>query len=417
MLTLRNVVNVDILQDIQKRFSDATGFGVIIADQQGIPVTMPTNFTSFCNHMRSSQEGLQCCVLSDQKVGLIAAKQAKPILHYCHSGLVDIAAPIILNGEYLGSVLCGQVLLENRDEKHVNQIREKIKHISMDQELIQLYVEKIEFTGRKRIEAVIEMLQLVANYIIKTGANNLAQDELNEKNQKLMEEMEVRATLEKFLEEAQFKVLQSQINPHFLFNTLNTISRLAYLENAEQTQKVTYSLAKIMRYSLRNIDQHVSLKEELDYVKNYISIQQSRFRNRIQYEEIVEVDAEALKMPILSIQPIIENAIIHGFEPNNSTVDIKIHVFIKNDNVVIEISDTGVGMTKETLSSIFLQPSVRKNSHTTGIGMNNVHKRIQFYFGEEYGITVLESQPGNGTKVRIVIPNPGGVCLEGNDCG
>lgn len=90
MLTLRNVVNVDILQDIQKRFSDATGFGVIIADQQGIPVTMPTNFTSFCNHMRSSQEGLQCCVLSDQKVGLIAAKQAKPILHYCHSGLVDI---------------------------------------------------------------------------------------------------------------------------------------------------------------------------------------------------------------------------------------------------------------------------------------------------------------------------------------
>ncbi|MFE4243364.1 sensor histidine kinase [Peribacillus butanolivorans] len=409
MLTLRNVVNVDILQDIQKRFSDATGFGVIIADQQGIPVTMPTNFTSFCNHMRSSQEGLQCCVLSDQKVGLIAAKQAKPILHYCHSGLVDIAAPIILNGEYLGSVLCGQVLLENRDEKHVNQIREKIKHIPMDQELIQLYVEKIEFTGRKRIEAVIEMLQLVANYIIKTGANNLAQDELNEKNQKLMEEMEVRATLEKFLEEAQFKVLQSQINPHFLFNTLNTISRLAYLENAEQTQKVTYSLAKIMRYSLRNIDQHVSLKEELDYVKNYISIQQSRFRNRIQYEEIVEVDAEALKMPILSIQPIIENAIIHGFEPNNSTVDIKIHVFIKNDNVVIEISDTGVGMTKETLASIFLQPSVRKNSHNTGIGMNNVHKRIQFYFGEKYGITALESQPGNGTKVRIVIPNPGGV--------
>ncbi|MEF2093759.1 PocR ligand-binding domain-containing protein [Bacillus sp. CFBP9009] len=409
MLTLRKVVNVEILQDIQKRFSDATCFGVIIADQQGIPVTMPSNFTSFCNHMRSSQEGLQCCVLSDQKVGLIAAKQAKPILHYCHSGLVDIAAPIILNGEYLGSVLCGQVLLENRDEKHVMQIREKIKHIPIDQELIQLYVDKIEFTGRKRIEEVIEMLQLVANYIVNIVANNLVQEELNEKNQKLMEEIEVRATLEKFLEEAQFKVLQSQINPHFLFNTLNTITRLAYLENAEQTQKVTYSLAKIMRYSLRNIDQHVSLKEELDYVKNYISIQQSRFHNRIQYEEIVEVDAEALKMPILSIQPIVENAIIHGFEPNNSPIDIKIHVFLKNDLVVIEISDSGVGMTKETLSSIFLHRDVKKNSHTTGIGMNNVHKRIQYYFGDEYGITALESKPGKGTMVRIVIPNQGGV--------
>ncbi|MFI8493143.1 PocR ligand-binding domain-containing protein [Peribacillus butanolivorans] len=409
MLALRNVVNVEILQDIQNRFSDATGLGVIIADQQGIPVTMPTNFTSFCNHMRSSEEGLQCCVLSDQKVGLIAAEQAKPILHYCHSGLVDIAAPIILNGEYLGSVLCGQVLFENRDEKHVDQIREKIKHLSIDQELLQLYVDRIEFTGRKRIEAAIEMLQLVANYIIERGANTLAQEELNEKNKKLKEEIEVRATLEKFLEEAQFKVLQSQINPHFLFNTLNTISRLAYLENAEQTQKVTYSLAKIMRYSLRDIDQHVSLREELDYVKNYISIQQSRFRNRIQYEEVVEVDAEVLKMPILSIQPIIENAIIHGFEPTTSSVVIKAHVFLKKDKVVIEISDSGLGMTKETLASIFTHPNAKKNSRSTGIGMNNVHKRIQFYFGERYGITALESQPGNGTKVRIVIPNPGGV--------
>ncbi|MCQ6268827.1 PocR ligand-binding domain-containing protein [Fictibacillus sp. WQ 8-8] len=409
MLTLRNVVNVEILQEIQTRFSDATGLGVIIADQHGIPVTKPTNFTSFCSQMRSSEEGLQCCVLSDRKVGLMAAEQAKPIVHYCHSGLVDVAAPIILNGKYLGSILCGQVLVENSDENHVDEIREKTKHLPIDQELLRLYFEKIEFTSDKRIEAATEMLQLVANYIIKTGANYLAQEELNEKNQKLMEEMETRSTLENLLQEAQLKVLQSQINPHFLFNTLNTISRLAYLENAEQTQNVTYSLAKIMRYSLRNIDQLVTLREELDYMKNYINIQQSRFRNRIKYEEIVEVDAKALKMPILSIQPIIENAIIHGFEPQNSTVVIKIHIFLKNDNVVLEISDTGVGMTKEAISSIFSHSSVKKSSHTTGIGMNNVQKRIQHYFGEEYGITAIKSQPGIGTTVRMVIPKSGGV--------
>ncbi|WP_407408234.1 PocR ligand-binding domain-containing protein [Peribacillus sp.] len=409
MLTLRNIVDVEMLQDIQKRFSDATGFGVIIADQQGIPVTIPTNFTSFCNHIRSNEEGFKYCVLSDQKVGLIAAEQAKPIMHYCHSGLVDVAAPIILNGEYLGSVLCGQLLLENRDEKRIEQSREKLRSLPINQGLLELYLGEIEFTSRKRIKAVMEMLELVANYIIKTAVNFLAQEELNTMNQKLVEEMNARASLEKLLEEAQLKILQSQINPHFLFNTLNTISRLAYLENAEQTQKVTYSLAKIMRYSLRNIDQPVTLKEELDYVKNYINIQQSRFRSLIQYEEIVDVEAELVKLPIFSIQPIIENAIIHGFEPDNSTVTVKTHVFLDKGNIVIEVSDTGVGMTKEKLSSIFLPSSKKKYGHTTGIGIDNVKKRLQFHFGEEYGITTIESKPGIGTMVRIIIPVSGGV--------
>jgi two-component system, LytTR family, sensor kinase len=408
-LTLRNIVNVEILQEIQERFSDATGFGVIIADEQGVPVTRPTNFTSFCTHIRSSEKGLQCCISSDRNVGLIAAEQGKPIIHYCHSGLVDLAAPIFLNGKHLGSVLCGQVLIEDRDEKQVDLIREKTKHLPIDQELLQLYFEKIEFTSQKRIETATELLQLVANYIIKMGANYLTQEELNEKNQKLMEEMQARTRLEKLLQETQLKVLQSQINPHFLFNTLNTISRLAYLENAEQTQNMTHSLAKIMRYSLRNIDQLVTLKEELDYTKNYLNIQQSRFRDRIQYEERIDVDIETLKMPILSIQPIIENAIIHGFEPQDSRVVIKIHGFLKDENVVLEISDTGVGMTEEKVTSMFLDSSVKKNSHTTGIGMNNVQKRIQYYFGEEYGITAVESRPGVGTMVRIVIPNSGGV--------
>lgn len=148
-------------------------------------------------------------------MGLIAAKQAKPSIHYCHSGLVDIAAPIVLNDKHLGSVLCGQVLLEDQDEKQLDKIREKTKHLPIDQELLQLYFEKIEFTSQKKIEASTEMLQLVANYIVKLGANNLVQEELNEKNQKLMEEIKVRSRLEKLLQETQLKVLQSQINPHF----------------------------------------------------------------------------------------------------------------------------------------------------------------------------------------------------------
>ncbi|CAH0345181.1 PocR ligand-binding domain-containing protein [Bacillus sp. CECT 9360] len=409
IFTLRNIVNVEVLQEIQERFSDATGFAVIIADEQGIPVTRPSNFTNFCTQIRLSEQGSQCCIASDRKVGLNAAEQGKPVIHYCHSGLIDIAASIVLDGRHLGSVLCGQVLLQGHDEERLEQIREKSKQLPIDQELLQLYFEKIKFISQKQIEAAAQMLQMVANYIIKVGANYLAQEELHEKNQKLMEELQNRVELEKLLQETQLKVLQSQINPHFLFNTLNTIARLAYLENAEQTQNVTYSLAKIMRYSLRNTDGMVTLKEELDYITHYLNIQQNRFHNRICFEQEIEADVEAIKIPIFTIQPIIENAIIHGFEPQDSKVDIKISGSLKENKVFIEVSDTGEGIPEERLSTILSGGRTTKNSHTTGMGMTNVHKRLQHYFGIEYGITGIESKIGVGTVVQITIPGSGGV--------
>ncbi|MDN4073010.1 sensor histidine kinase [Fictibacillus terranigra] len=411
IFTLRNIVNVTVLQEIQERFSEATGFAVIIADELGIPVTKPSNFTSFCTNIRSSEQGSKCCILSDRKVGQLAAQHGKPIVHHCHAGLVDIAAPLVLDGRHLGSVLCGQVLVDGHDEQRIEHIRDNFKQLLIDQDFLQKYFDEIKFVSKRRIEAAAEMLQLVANYIIEIGANHMAEQELNERNLKLAQEQQLRTQLEKLLQETQLKVLQSQINPHFLFNTLNTISRLAYLENAEQTQNVTYSLAKIMRYSLRNNDQMVTLKEELDYIQNYVNIQQSRFRNRIHYHENIEVNAEEIRIPIFTIQPIIENAIIHGFESHENDIVITLHCFLKDHQVQIDIYDTGIGMSEETLASLFSRQGRERNSHTTGIGMNNVQKRLQYYFGEDNGITGVESKIGAGTIVRISIPHPGGVII------
>ncbi|WP_082235339.1 sensor histidine kinase [Halobacillus massiliensis] len=404
VLTLRNIVDVEELQEIQESFSNATGFAVIIADNQGIPVTKPTNFTSFCTKIRSSPEGSQCCILSDKTVGLLAVEEGKVAKHYCHSGLVDMAAPIVYNGNHLGSVLCGQVLIKDQDEKFLSDIREKIKRIPIDQDLLNLFLAKIEFTSEQQVESAAGMLQLVANYITKFGAVRMAKDEANEKNQLLGKEEKLRISLEKTLKQTQFKVLQSQINPHFLFNTLNTIAHLAYLENAEQTQSVTYSLSKIMRYSLRNIDQLVTLKEEVDYINNYLNIQQSIYRDRVQFQKIIDIDSEMIKLPILTIQPLIENAIKHGLKNGDDHIVIKIHGYVDNECFVLEIIDTGTGIHKGKLDHILSQSDKFRNGHNTGIGIPNVHKRLQYYYGEEYGITAIESQIGTGTKVRLELP-------------
>lgn len=416
-LTLQDLVNVDTLQEIQDRFADATGLGVVIADQDGTPVTQPSNFTNFCTLIRSSPKGMRSCILSDERVGMMAAQQGRPVIHRCHSGLVDLAAPIIVDERYLGSVLCGQVLIEDVDEEGLDSIRSKTNQIPVDQKQLTAYFRQIGFKTQKRVEAAAEMLYLVANYIVKIGATHLAQQELFAKRQKLLEESEIRARLEKTLKETQLKVLQSQINPHFLFNTLNTISRLAYLEGADQTQNVTYSLAKILRYSLRNIDQLVYLRDELEHVKQYLSIQQSRFPGRIHYRERLEAGSDLVKIPILCLQPIFENAVVHGFEPKEGNMTITVTTFTKNENVIIEVDDDGAGMTAEEVKSILSEDKPQGSGHTTGIGLKNVHKRIQHYLGEEYGITSITSRLGAHTTVQITVPKTGGANIEADDRG
>lgn len=410
---LNQLVNVEVLQEIQERFAVASGLGVIIADEYGQPITTPSNFTNFCSKMRSTEEGAKCCVLSDQSLGRQAVLQEKPSVHYCHAGLIDLAAPIVLNGKHLGSVLCGQVLMEPQDKKQIQFMREQFKHFSIDKELLEQYVQEIEFSSQRRIDSTLQMLQLVADYIVKIGSNHMVEEELNNK---LVKELETHIQLESLLQETELKVLQTQVNPHFLFNTLNTISRIAYLENAEQTQNVTYSLAKIMRYSLRSSAEPVTLKEELDYIQSYLTIQQSRFRNQIQYEQLLELDVEAIKVPIFSIQPIIENAIIHGLEPQNGELKIKFHGYLKNGNVILEISDTGIGVSEARIATIFSAARKKSNSHTTGIGMNNVQQRIKHYFGEEYGISEIKSEIGMGTTVQITLPVVEVDALESHDC-
>ena len=402
---LQEIVNVEVLQDVQDQFSHASGMGVIITDKNGIPVTTPTNFTSFCTYIRSTKEGLTYCMLSDKVLGLKAAKKAKPVHHLCHSDLTDLAAPILLHGKHIGTILCGQVLKKGLDRQKVDQVFSKWKNSTINQNLLSLYHKQLKHTDEKQLEATMQTLQLAASYLSELAANYLTQKELNESRQKLLEERHIREQLERLLKETELKALNSQINPHFLFNTLNTISRLAYMENAKQTEDVTYILANIMRYTLRDVTQLVTLREELDYIRDYISIQNRRFDNRIQYEELMDLDATTVRVPILTVQPLIENAVIHGLDAEVGELSIILHGKKVNKGVVLQITDTGTGMNKERLSAILPIGSEERKGHRSGIGMENIHKRMKHYFGEMFGINKIDSKLGAGTTIEILIPN------------
>lgn len=214
---------------------------------------------------------------------------------------------------------------------------------------------------------------------------------------------------DRLVKELELKTLQSQINPHFLFNTLNSISKLAYIEGAEQTSDLAVSVSRLLRYNLQKLDQAVPLREEVEHVNEYMNIQKARFRDRIQF--VTRIDEEALDsiVPCLTLQPILENAFVHGIEHMEEGAVLELNIDRKEaGEVVIEIRDNGAGMNQETVEMLLQsireeKPRLAKKGKSTGLGTHNVFKRLHLFFDGQQKIEI-DSKEGAGTTVRFTLP-------------
>ncbi len=205
-------------------------------------------------------------------------------------------------------------------------------------------------------------------------------------------------------QEIEMKSLQMQINPHFLYNTLDTINWIARMNGVDQIGDLTYSLGNLMRYSLSKRD-FVTIDEELKNLRDYVEIQNVRYGDRMTVS--YEADPELLDtyVPKLLLQPILENAIIHGVEDKIEPALIQIRVYHEADDLYMVVEDDGVGMSQEAIEGLLdLQPenSTKKTIRRghTSIGVNNVNRRIQKVFGPSCGLQI-QSQLGSGTKVTL----------------
>ncbi|OLS39251.1 sensor histidine kinase [Bacillus sp. MRMR6] len=204
------------------------------------------------------------------------------------------------------------------------------------------------------------------------------------------------------LQESQFRSLQSQINPHFLFNTLNTLSKKAYLEGSEETSDLLVSVAGLLRYNLKRLDRSVTLQEEVMVLKQYMDIQKARFTERLNLVLLVDESCLNVRIPALTLQPIIENAVIHAIEPKEDGGTIWVRVIDGDQQITIEIEDDGSGMEEDKIRQILEEDSVQTEGHSTGIGFSNVVKRLRLFFGYDEIIDIV-SYKGCGTKVIIRI--------------
>ena len=214
--------------------------------------------------------------------------------------------------------------------------------------------------------------------------------------------------------EAELHALQNQINPHFLYNTLEVIRGRALVQNAQDIADMTEALATIFRYNINRPGDVATLQEEIDNVRNYMLIQNCRFGDRFRFEtEIEDVEDGILThvLPVLTLQPLVENAIYHGINERIGGGRIRLKAYLTQRDLLIIISDNGKGMDDVTLQEIHRKlvgaseglPVEKKTGRGTGIALTNVNQRIKFYFGKEYGLDV-KSTLGIGTTITITIP-------------
>ena len=230
--------------------------------------------------------------------------------------------------------------------------------------------------------------------------NNLREFHLSEKTgyevQNLVEHFNVMVEKIKYLREYEIKALHSQINPHFLYNTLDTIIWMAEFEDNEKVISITKSLANYFRLSLSNGHEKIPLKDEIMHTKEYLFIQKQRYEDKLSYFFNIEDESLlSIEVPKIIIQPIVENSIYHGIKNLSGNGIITIDVYRQNSTVNISVKDNGIGFEKAKQF---------KKSKTGGVGTQNVDKRIKFYYGKNYGVFINKDSKIEGAEVIIKIP-------------
>jgi len=205
--------------------------------------------------------------------------------------------------------------------------------------------------------------------------------------------------------EAQLNILQSQINPHFIYNTLESIKWLMLSDEPEKADDMITRLAELFRQSIRKGESEILLKEELDSLDAYNAIQLVRYEDSLEIIRDIRVDTTAYKITKMCLQPLIENAVTHGVEPKGEKGRIQILIEQIKDTLVVEVTDNGVGMSPARLDEVrnVLRSNTPPESETSGVGLANVNRRIQLMYGEEYGLSV-NSETGVGTCITLRIP-------------
>ncbi|MDE7319516.1 MAG: histidine kinase [Lachnospiraceae bacterium] len=241
-----------------------------------------------------------------------------------------------------------------------------------------------------------EMVENIRNYIEQLRATMERENQLKERE--LM--------MQSHLKDAQLKYLQAQINPHFLFNTLNAGAQLAMMEEADRTGRFLENVAEFFRYNVRKNDEDAALREEIHLVDNYVYILNVRFAGEILFSRDIDETLLDVRVPSMILQPLVENAFNYGIRNISWTGRIELSVYQRDEKICISIWDNGAGMEPERIEQVLSgrAQEAEAGAGGSGVGMKNVMERLRLYFRDQAGLQIFSEGKNTGTEVLITIP-------------
>jgi Putative regulator of cell autolysis len=311
----------------------------------------------------------------------------------CQYGLENSLLPIKVEDQIIGYIGGMQVFTQDTEyHKYMIDIHSLNEQKNKDLEYIAKSISSLKIIDPNKIKVHEQLCRHIAKNISLDLSENSSH--INSDVARLSIEKEM---LEKKINDLEAKNMSLVVNPHFLFNTLNCIARIAYFENSHTTEELIYCLSDLLRYNLKQADQLHTIASEIDNIEKYLHIQKVRFKNRLEYEIDISEDIKAFRIPNMVIQPIVENALIHGITPKRDGGRIKISADKFHDKIIISIADNGNGFPKEVLEQI------KEDENKMGLGFRSTDKRLKQIYGNSYGLEITKSDY-SGSTVTVTIP-------------
>lgn len=385
-----NLLEHFIVPNLYDRYSSILSLSdipILLLDINGEILLELIPSPDFCSHICQKNENTIC----DDYLHQI--KNNKKGKFTCKYNLENIILPITVENETLGYIAgIRSYSKDNEYKKHMIDINFLTNDKITDIEFIARSISSLKVVQEKKIEIHEQFCDQIAR--------NIALDLLDiiSKSNGDLERLSIeKELLEKQIIELEAKNMSLAVNPHFLFNALNCIARIAHFENSHSTEELIYCLSDLLRYNLKSNNNIHTISAEIDNIEKYLYIQEVRFKNRLEYNINIPDNIKSYKIPNMIIQPIVENAIIHGIAPKRDGGKINIYGEKTNKKIVFYIADNGNGFPDDVLKKL------KKPKYESGLGFKNTDNRLKQYYGEQYGLDIIKSDY-SGSTVTITIP-------------
>lgn len=385
------------LQSVLDHLSQVLEVNISLLNHEGEYLFQTGNRASFCAAMVEASGGGHCRKFF-REVYTQVGDSVRPHFFSCCHNIASIIVPIQRHGRVAGFLKCGEIMLSTADrEVLLGETVALSERYGLDVSVLQRAVSDLPIEPKSRLYTVAEATMSIARAIINQAESKRRQHELDKSRLSLVQEQLAKASLEKALHESGLKLLQSQVNPHFLFNTLNVISQMAYLEGAVKASGLTRDLSELLRYTLRKSEQLIPLQDEIGLLRHYINIQKERFGDRVRFTVTVDEhsigDMSRVSLPCMILQPLVENAIVHGLESRVEGGGVEITLWANGAMLMARVRDNGCGFDLEAV----------RHSAENRVGLKSTRSRLALHYGDNFRFS-LWSAPGEGCEITLGVP-------------